>query len=213
MFLNDSIKKDVKKQFKDLKDHVRLVVFTQRVECDYCADTRKLASELVELSDKLHLEVYDFEADTVKVREYRIDKIPALAVAGEKKDYGIRFFGIPAGYEFTSLVESIKMVSTGETGLSEDMKEYLDGIRREAHIQVFVTPTCPYCPSAVVLAHGMALYSDKVRADMVEVTEFPFLGTRYSVSGVPRTVINENFFQDGAAPEHMLLTRLKEAQL
>jgi alkyl hydroperoxide reductase subunit AhpF len=78
-------------------------------------------------------------------------------------------------------------------------------------MQVFVTPTCPYCPQAVVLAHKMAAASPLVRADMVEAQEFPHLATKYQVMGVPRTVINETTHVEGAAPESMVLGKLREA--
>lgn len=213
MTLNDKVKKEVRKAFSDLEAPVRLIVFTQAIECEYCEDTRELVSGLTELSDKLRLEVYDLEADAATAERYGIDKIPAVVVAGEHKDHGIRFYGVPAGYEFTSLIEAIRLVSSGDPQLSDDTKQFLDSLERDAHLQVFVTPTCPYCPSAVVLAHRMALYSDRVKADMVEVTEFPHLGNKYEVRGVPKTVINEAFFQEGAAPEQLLVTRMKEAQL
>jgi hypothetical protein len=78
-------------------------------------------------------------------------------------------------------------------------------------MQVFVTPTCPYCPQAVVLAYEMAYASPQVRADGVESTEFPQLAIKYQVSGVPRTVINEDTFLEGAAPPDMLLDKVREA--
>ena len=62
-----------------------------------------------------------------------------------------------------------------------------------------------------MLAHHLAIASDRVTADMVEAIEFPHLSQKYSVMGVPRSVINETVHQEGAAPEPMLLERLKEA--
>jgi len=73
---------------------------------------------------------------------------------------------------------------------------------------VYVTPTCPYCPRAVLLAHKLALASDLVTADMVEATEFPHLANKYHVYGVPRTVINEVIHIEGAVPEGALLPQL-----
>lgn len=78
-------------------------------------------------------------------------------------------------------------------------------------MQVFVTPTCPYCAGAVVLAHQMAVASPMVRADMVEAMEFPHLSVKYQVMGVPRTVINETVHIEGAVPEPMVLVKLQEA--
>jgi alkyl hydroperoxide reductase subunit AhpF len=69
-----------------------------------------------------------------------VDKAPAIAVIG-KKDYGIRMFGIPSGYEFGSLIESIKLVSEGESGLSAETKKQVAKLTKPVKIQVFITPT------------------------------------------------------------------------
>jgi len=191
---------------------VTLRMFTQEFECGYCKETRQIAEEVADLSDKVTVEIADFVANKDLAESLNIDKIPAIAVQGETgQDYGIRFFGIPSGYEFTSLLESIILVGTGAFELTENTRTFLDSLEDPLHLQVFVTPTCPYCPQAVVLAHMLAFASDKVTADMVEVTEFPQLGQRYNVMGVPRTVINDDTYIEGAAPEHMLLEKLKAA--
>jgi len=201
-------------EFKSLATPVKIVVFTQAVECQYCKETRMIGEELAALSDKISLEVYDFEKDKEIAETYNIDKIPATIImaGGEQpRDYGIRYFGIPSGYEFSSLIEDIMMVSSGESGLSAATKDILSTLEKPVHLQVFVTPTCPYCPQAVLLAHKLAFESDKVKADMVEAIEFPHLSMKYQVQGVPRTVINETVHQEGAAPEAMLMAKLKEA--
>jgi glutaredoxin-like protein len=208
--LNEEIREQVKQQLADLAGAVRFVMFTQEFECQYCADTRQLVEELSELSDQLTAEIYDFVADEEKAREFGIDKIPAVAVVGED-DYGIRFYGIPSGYEFTSLLEAVRIAAAGHSDLSEETVEFLSSLSEPVHMQVFVTPTCPYCPQAVVLAHRMAAASPMVRADMVEAQEFPHLATQYQVMGVPRTVINEATHIEGAAPESMVLAKLRES--
>jgi glutaredoxin-like protein len=208
--LNDDVKKEVKKQFETLEHDVKLIIFTQKVECNYCADNRTLALDVAELSDKITARVFDLEDDKQAAEKYGIDKIPAIAVVSEE-DYGIRFFGIPAGYEFSSLLEAIKLVSTGKPELAADTTNFLDNLQKDVHLQVFVTPTCPYCPGAVILAHRLARHSKRVKADMVEISEFPHLGNKYGVQGVPRTVINEHVSQEGAAPEQMLLEKIKSA--
>ncbi|MBN2536144.1 MAG: thioredoxin family protein [Spirochaetales bacterium] len=208
--LDAKTKTEVKKQLDSLSGKVTLIVFTQENECQFCADNRKMAEEVAGLSGNISLEVYDFQKDKAKADEYKIDKIPAIAVIGEK-DYGIRFYGLPYGYEFASFLEAIKLAASGNPGLSNATKKYLDTLSKDVHIQVFVTPTCPYCPMAVILAHKLAGYSDKVRADMVEISEFPHLAVKYNVQGVPVTVINETISQVGAAPEPLLLNKIKEA--
>jgi glutaredoxin-like protein len=169
-----------------------------------------LIEEVAALSERLQAEIYDFVSDKDVADEYEIDKIPATAIVGEQ-DYGIRFYGIPSGYEFTSLLDAIKSVANGRTELSEETQSYLSNLTEPVHLQVFVTPTCPYCPQAVVLAHHMALVSPMVRADMVEAQEFPHLVTKYQVMGVPRTVVNDSTYIEGAAPEQMVLEKLRAA--
>ncbi len=210
--LKDKDRDYLTEQFKTLPAPVKLIVFTQEFECHYCAETRQIAEELAALSDDLTLEVYDFLADKEIAEQYQVDKIPATIVmrAGQQpKDYGIRYYGIPSGYEFSSLIEDIKLVASGESGLSAQTREWAAELEEPVHLQVFVTPTCPYCPQAVILAHQLAMESDHIRADMVEATEFPDLSMKYQVMGVPRTVINETIHLEGAAPESMLLARLQ----
>jgi glutaredoxin-like protein len=206
----------LRKEFEtNLVEPVKLIMFTQEMECQFCAETRQIVEEIAALSDKIAAEIYDFVGDKATAELYRIDKIPAIAVVrvedGQEKDYGVRFYGIPSGYEFTSVVEDIVDVSKGESGLQPKSKEAVAGITEPVHFQVFVTPTCPYCPQAVRLAHKLAIESDLITADMVEAIEFPHLSNKYGVHGVPRTVINEAYHQEGAMPEPLLLAKLLEA--
>ena len=208
MVLDEKVRKQVSRQFERLTGSVRLVVFTQEFECDYCRDTRSIAEELAQLSDKVSVRVHDFGADTDAVQRYRIARIPALVVEGDE-DYGIRFYGIPGGYEFSSLLETIRLVSQRKSELDPSTIDFLNGLAEDVDIKVFVSPTCPYCPRAVVLANHMAIASPRVTAQMIEVGEFPELAVKYQVQGVPRTVVNETIVQEGAAPEAVFVSLLR----
>ncbi len=205
MLLNEEIIDEIKKEFTGLKNNVKLIVFTQELNCQYCSENKRLAEEVSKISDKIQLEVYNFINDREKVEEYKIDKIPAIVVAGKEKDYGIRFYGIPAGYEFSSLIAAIKMVSSGESGLSNETKEKIKEIKKTVHIQVFITPTCPYCPGAVIMGHKLAFENEFITADMVEATEFPDLSDKYGVYAVPKIIINEEIQFEGALPEPLYI--------
>jgi len=187
-----------------LVNSVRLVVFTQEYECPFCMQARSLVEELAGLSDKISVKVYDFVADADKARAYGVDKVPAVAIVGAK-DYGVRFYGLPYGYEFQTFLEGIIAVSRGKTDISEETRERLKGVKTLVHIQVFVTLTCPYCPSVASQAFKFAVESDMVRADVVDVGEFPHIGHKYAVMGVPKTVINEKVEFLGAVPEEVFL--------
>ncbi len=216
--LDEKIKNQVREMFKDLKSNVKLVVFTQDsliyspgLECETCKDNRILMEEVAGLSDKISLEVFDFVKDKNMVEEYGIDKIPATVVEGER-DSGIRIYGMPAGYEFPTLLSAIKMVSTDNAEISEDTRNRLKEISKPVHIQVFVTLTCPYCASAASLAHRLAYESDMVRADVINAQEFPQLAQRYNVFAVPKTVVNEATQFEGALPEQKFVEKTMESQ-
>lgn len=212
--LREEDRNALREEFSKLEQPVKLVMFTQEMECRYCSETRELVEEISGLSDSISAEIFDLVKDAEVAQEYNIDKIPAIALVkegDEPKDYGIRYFGIPSGYEFSSLITDIMMVSSGDSGLSAETKNWAAGLESPVHLQVFVTPTCPHCPQAVILAHRLAMESDMIQADMVEAIEFPGLSNKYQVQGVPRTVINETVHMEGAAPEPMLLMKLQEA--
>lgn len=200
--------------FAALTRPVRLVMFAQAHECEYCSETRRILDEVAALTPAIQVESHDFVAERALADEYGIDKVPAFTVevGGETPhDYGIRYYGIPSGYEFSSLVEDILMVSRGDSGLAPATRSALARLTAPLHLQVFVTPTCPYCPRAVRLAHQMALESPLVRADAVEAIEFPHLAHQYDVMGVPRTVVNETLHIEGAAPEQALMQTMLKA--
>jgi len=194
-----------------LAENVTLIVFTQEIECNFCKDTVSLANGLSAIDPKISTVVHDFEKDHETAKTYGIDKIPAIVPVVRNKDSGIRFFGIPSGYEFVSLVETIRMLSTGEHGLAPETEARLGEIDTDVHLQVFVTPTCPYCPRAVLTAFRFAFVSRHVKSDMVEVIEFPHLGNKYGVMGVPRTVIDGDQYIEGAVPEKVFADKIIQA--
>jgi len=138
--LNEQIRQEVRKMLADLKNPVTFKVFTQEFECEYCKETRELIEEVAGLSDRLSVEVYDFVRDKGVADSLGIDKIPAVAVVGAK-DYGIRLYGIPSGYEFGTLIEDVRLVSEGDSGLAPASRELVAKLKDPVHIQVFVTPT------------------------------------------------------------------------
>ena len=163
------------------------------------------------LSDKIALEVHDFVREAQLAEQYHVDKIPAVAIlsgGATPKDHGIRLYGVPAGYEFSTLIEDILMVSQQKSTLNARTLSELQKLTRPVNIQVFVTPTCPYCPRAVVLAHQLAMASEFITASMVEANEFPHLSSKYQVYGVPRTVIEDVIHVEGAVPEATLVDEL-----
>ncbi|MDD5615644.1 MAG: thioredoxin family protein [Candidatus Methanoperedens sp.] len=205
------MEKDVlKKKFTGLVNDVELAIFTQETECQFCKETRELALELAAISPRIKTKIYDFVKNGDEDIKYNIKKIPAIAIIG-KNDYGIRYYGVPGGYEFAAFVDDIIDVSKGTTSLSEDMKKKLADIKKPVHLQVFVSPTCPYCPKAARIAHQFAIENEFIRADVIEMTEFPYLVQRYSVMSTPHIVINEDTSFVGAQPPEVFIEQINMA--
>jgi glutaredoxin-like protein len=205
------------KLFEGLEGDVTITNFTQGdsllivpgQECDYCQETRELLEEVTALSEKLHLDTKDVVRDKQEADSLGVTRIPAFVLQGRAKGK-VRYFGIPVGYEFSTLIEDIIDVSRGTTSLSDTTREALATVEQDLHIQVFVTPTCPYCPRAARLAHKLAVENEHVTADVVEVSEFMEMAQRYRVQGVPKTVVNERIEIVGAVPEPRFMQQVFE---
>ena len=216
--LNEQIVGQVKDVFNGMKEPVEILFFGSET-CDYCTETRQLVEEVADTHASISAAYYDLDKDATMAAEFNVDKAPAIVIAAkngnEVVNYGIQYSGIPSGHEFSTLINDILLVSGRDSGLDEATRVYLKGLETPLHMQVFVTPTCPYCPRAVLLAHQMAMENPAmIRAEGVEATEFPDLANRFNVSGVPQTTINAGRGTVvGAVPEGHLLDEIKRALL
>ncbi|MCL5006237.1 MAG: hypothetical protein M1404_06850 [Acidobacteria bacterium] len=138
--IGEDVANQIRERLSTMVAPVKIVHFTQELNLEYGRETRQALEELAALSDKLTLEVYDFLIDKEKVAEYGVDKVPATAILNGK-DYGIRFYGMPAGYEFATLLDAILDVSKGESELGPESREKLRQVTKPLHLEVFVTPT------------------------------------------------------------------------
>ena len=131
----------VRKEFERIGGPVKLVVFSQSLEAaELCQQNEQLMREVAELSEQITVEVLNLAIDRERAEAYGVDQVPAIVVEGSR-DYGIRFYGVPLGYEFSNLVDSIIVASTGEPVLSEYTLASLRALAADVDIKVFSTPT------------------------------------------------------------------------
>lgn len=218
--INEADANEIRRHFEtNLTDPVELdlylapdhkIIVAGRQDCEYCQETRQLLTELSGLTDKLTLRVHEIEPGSEEAVATGVEEVPAIVIHGKNKG-NVRFLGIPSGYEFATLLASIVDASKGTPQLSDDTIAALNALDQDVHIRVFVTPTCPYCPSVAHTAHKMAASNSRIKADVVEVSEFPDMGNRFRVRGVPKTVINGSVEFVGAQPEAAFLNYLKQA--
>ena len=132
--------------FTEMTGPVRLLFFTQTIDCEPCVQTRLILDELPPLSDRITIEEVNFVLDRDKAAQYAVDRVPAIAVlgqngSGETEDSRIRFLGTPAGYEFVSLVQAIRLVGGAGSTLTDDNRRRIAAIDKPVTMQVFTTPT------------------------------------------------------------------------
>lgn len=139
-FFKNRARKKMARVLEEMDGAVRLVMFTQEVECQYCQMTRELLEDVAALSERVTLEVHDFVADAELAASLGVDKIPAVVIRGEH-DHGVRFFGVPAGFELMTLVETVADVSRGTHGLDDEVLAELARVDQPVHMQALITPT------------------------------------------------------------------------
>lgn len=207
---NDEVREQLRGFLTKMKSGAVITLTTQEFECGACADARAFAEEFSSLSGKITLKIRDLVRDKGLPL---VDKVPALSIMGPSgEDYGINFYGIPAGYEINSFVGALLDAAGAGEALPEELSVRIKAIDRDIHIQVIVSLSCPYCPAAVGAAHRMAFENPKIRADMVDGALFPHIVQRYNVTSVPKFVINETHFLDGAQPLEALIDFLEKMQ-
>jgi len=206
MKINDKDKAYLVNLFsQQLKEKVNLI-FVEG-EGEVTKEIKELYNELASLDQRIN--IVNYQKDSKEAKFLKADLTPATIIGG-KKIFNARFYGAPSGYEFTALIDDIIDASRGETRLKQKTKEFIRSIEKNIDIKVFVTPTCPYCPRAVRIAHQFAMENLKINASMIEAMEFPELADKYAVMAVPKIVINDSISFEGALPEEFFVEQIKK---
>ncbi len=191
--IDDQTAAQLKARFNsEMLRSVELLMFKGVGNEEYSKWTEQLLEELSILSNKISYEVHDVTLEPSLIEEYSISRTPTILI-DPRTDYKIRYTGAPAGYEAWAFVETIILVGRDDSGLAERVRGILkeaENYGKEAHIMIFVTPTCPYCPHQVLLANKFAIeLKGIVEADCVEAYENPELANTFGVSAVPHNII------------------------
>lgn len=195
---------------KVLKRKVKIHYFKEKEDkSDYTVQTQELLEELVSLSDNLSLSIKECE-DKKLMESEDLNLCPAIKVKSDRRGF-MNFYGVPAGHEFTSLIEAIKDMGSENLPLSDEVVEDLKKINKPVEIKVFVTHGCPYCPGAVRNAHTFSLVNKNIKGSMVDANHFREASRDYKVSSVPHIVVNDIASFTGNMPPKMFLNKIKEA--
>ena len=127
--------------FDEMTSPVRVLFFTQTLDCETCVQTRQILDELPPLSSRIAIEEVNFILEKDKAAQYGIDRVPAMALVGGDNDSRIRFLGAPSGYEFISLVQAVLLVGGRATSLTPENLLRVAGVDKPMTMKVFTTPT------------------------------------------------------------------------
>ena len=200
--LSPSDQQTLRDMFSDMTQPVTILFFTQAIGCETCDETKKILSELTELTDQIVVEEINLVLDKQRAATYGIERAPGLVLLAGGLDTRVRFLGAPAGYDFMAVVDAILAVSGAtDAPLGAESLELLAAHTTPTSISVFVTPTCVYCPRAVSLAVRMAFANPQITVTTIVATEFYELARQHRVNGVPKTVVNGEIEILGAQPE------------
>jgi glutaredoxin-like protein len=223
-FIDERTGNEVRTALEALERDVELLVYTAsnlvvpgRDEPGEQGATLELLREVAGLSSRL--EVVERQLSTDEARLHGIELAPTILLrekGGERTN--IRFVGLPSGYEFQTLIGAILLLGGGNGNGSAGAaggtsSEALAGLAAPIRMRSFVTPTCPYCPQAVLTAFRLALHNPKIVAEGIEANEFPLLSRRYRISGVPDTIIEGESRERvlGGQPERVFVDAVRRA--
>jgi len=201
MALDEENKKILKQKFNEMKEEVKIILFTNENDTrDFNKQaqdfTKEILKDLSELTDKIKWREEKYDSEEAK--KLGVYNNPTIVLEPEK--YKIFYNGAPSGHEFAGFIETIVMISNGTNLLSEETKNKIKDVK-EKLIQIFVTPTCPYCVRAVLTANMLALANPNIKAECIEATENQELSNKNGVSSVPHIVVDEKHSFIGALPE------------
>lgn len=183
---------------EQLVEPVAFVYFTEENQCRHCRQEKDILAELSAMHTRLRLEMHDFKREPEEAEGYGIDKAPCTVLVG-KEDYGVRYYGMPAGYEFRTFMRAVLMVSRGESGLATEQKQRIRAVESPLRIEVFTTASCPFSEIAMQTAQQLAVENDRITGEVVDVADFPELVRRHKIMTAPTTIVNGEFRFHGAA--------------
>jgi thioredoxin reductase (NADPH) len=203
-------REQLKEQFKLLKEKVILEIFSKKGENEpYNELAIRFATDLSRLADKIELR--QNKIGDARAKKYDVTRSPTVLINPEQ--YHIRYSGAPAGEEGVSFLQAIMLVSLRESGLSKTSKEMLSRLKDKRHVQVYITPDCPYCPGQVINAFKAAIERPHlISSECVDSTQNLDLAKKYNVGSVPQTVINEKTISLGFEPEERFISELISLQ-
>lgn len=196
MLIDGKTKEILKKKFEqELQETVDIKVFTRRViirneNLEYARFSETLVEELSQITDKIKGETLSLESEEAK--KLNLSTSPTILI-GKDLGYSIEYWLAPAGQQAGVFIETISLVSRGESGLSFSAKEKLKNIDKDVLLETYISLDSPQCVQAVLLANRIAVeVSGEIISRLIEVGGSFAKARQFHISSVPQQVINED---------------------
>lgn len=186
---NEEVKEQLKGILSPIKEKVLILYFSQGEE-EITQVTKEMLKDIEEINQLIKVENYELLSD--QAEKYKIKENGTMIILNEDRiDRGVYYYGPPAGYEINSFVHSLLDFGAGNPDLPEKILERIKAIDKDVDIKVFVGLSCPHCPGAVISAHTLAKHNPRIKGIMVEASSYEELSKKFSISSVPRIIIND----------------------
>jgi thioredoxin reductase (NADPH) len=200
----------LKATFEQMPNDIPLLLFTAKGHEDaFTQANRQVIRAFREISDRITMREYDLDHELAQ--KYNITSSPTLLIAPER--YSIRWLGAPMGEEARTLLETLILIGSGQSNLSDQSLKVVKRIDSPRNIKVFVSPTCPYCPQEAVNAVKAAIeMPESVSLEIIDIQCEPEIANQYGAQSVPQAFANDVLIGQGAQPEEVFISSLQKLE-
>ena len=207
--LNDGLRNQLKGVFSRLTKPVTLVSIVDE-SLPKSIELRDLILDISNLSDKIKTEIYKKGANITIENKINADKFPVVAFLDSEGNYsGVKFHGVPGGHELNSFVLSIYNLGSAGQPIENSTLEAIKNIDKPTNIKVAVSLACHFCPDVVVASQRIAIENQNVEAEMIDLSEFGDIKTKFKVMSVPAIIINDEEIYFGAKKIDEIISLIK----
>jgi len=192
--------------FAKMVNDIDIVLFTDpNGNNPYCDAARQAIRMFRQLTDRI--QVREFDLTHEKAVEWEITESPTIVI--QPDHYNLRWIGAPVGEEGRIFLETILLIGTGESNLSEQSKKVMAKVDDPRRVKIFVSPSCPYCPQEAINGVKAAVERpDTVSLEIIDIQCKPVIADQYNAHSVPQAFANDLLIGQGAQSEEVFCASL-----
>lgn len=207
--LNDSLRAQLKGILDKMEKEVTLVSIVDESN-PKSIELRDLVLDISNLGDKLNAEIAIRGSNKDLEKKIHADKYPVVALLDSNKEYiGIKFHGVPGGHELNSFIIAIYNLAGPGQALDNTILNEIKSIDKKINIKVAVSLSCHLCPDVVMASQRLAIENKNIETEMLDLSEFPELKSKYKIMSVPAIILNDEQLFFGAKKIDEIVSLIK----